>query len=143
MIGIILYFYHIPCSNVRYVLTDFAAIFDNLFFDNFNLWNEERVTQYYVNNYEDALTLANSILVNLTTTKKYYTFERTGNYYSGLAMDTCTVYKLLTSFQDNPDKYTYNNISILVIHAVLGIMTYNANQKLFFNYIILFKLKQS
>lgn len=115
MIGIILYFYHIPFSNVRYVLTDFAAIFNNLFFNNFNMWNEERMTQYYVNNYEDALTLANSILVNLTTTKKYYTFERTSNYYTGLSMDTCTVYKLLTSFQDNPDKYTYNNISMLVI----------------------------
>jgi len=107
MIGIMLYIYHIPCSNLRYVLTDFAVIFNNLLFKNFILWNEERVTQYYVNNYEDALTLANSVLINLAATKKYYSFEKTANYYSDLCMDTCTVYKLLTYFQENPDKYTH------------------------------------
>ena len=99
--------------NVRYVLTVFAEIFNNLFFKNFNMCNEERVTQYYVNNYEDAQTLANNILVNLTATKKYYSFEKTANYYSDLCMDTCFVYKLLSNFQDNPDKY--NNISILLV----------------------------
>ncbi|XP_022170242.1 protein KBP homolog [Myzus persicae] len=80
------------------------AIYNNLFFKNFNMWNEERVTQYYVNNYEDAQTLANSILANLNATKKYYSFEKMASYYSDLCMDTCVVYKLLTYFQDNPDK---------------------------------------
>jgi len=100
------------------VLNVFAEIFNNLLFKNFVLWNEERVTQYYVNNYEDAQTLANNILANLTATKKYYSFEKTANYYTDLCMETCTVYKHLSNFQDNPDKY--NNTSILlIIHAYL------------------------
>ncbi|XP_060848555.1 KIF-binding protein [Rhopalosiphum padi] len=79
-------------------------IFNNLLFKNFNMWNEERVTRYYVNNYEDAQLLANSILINLNRTKKYYTFEKSASYYSDLCMDTCLTYKLLSYFQDNPDK---------------------------------------
>ncbi|XP_016661625.1 LOW QUALITY PROTEIN: protein KBP homolog [Acyrthosiphon pisum] len=79
-------------------------IFNNLLFKNFTMWNEERVTRYYVNNYEDAQTLANHTLVNLTATKKYYSFEKTAIYHTDLCMDTCVVYKLLSNFQDNPDK---------------------------------------
>ncbi|KAL4120729.1 hypothetical protein QTP88_013365 [Uroleucon formosanum] len=79
-------------------------VVNNLLFKNFTLWNEECVTQYYVNNYADAQTLADNILLNLTATKNYYTFEKTATYYSDLCMDTCAVYKLLSDFQDNPDK---------------------------------------
>lgn len=95
------------------MLTVFTEIVNNLLFKNFTLWNEECVTRYYVNNYADAQTLADNILLNLTATKKYYTFEKTATYYSDLCMDTCAVYKLLSNFQDNPDKY--NNILILLV----------------------------
>lgn len=80
------------------------AIFSNLLFKNFNMLNEERMTRYYVNNFEDAQSLVNSIVINLNRTKKYYTFEKTANYYSDLCMDTCLSYKLLSYFQDNPEK---------------------------------------
>jgi len=97
----------------------FSAIFNNLFFNNFNIWNEERVTQYYVNNYDDAQSLANNILVNLNRTKKYYTFEKSANYYSDLCMDTCTTYKLLSYFQDNPDKYNKQITYIIYIIYII------------------------
>jgi len=83
----------------------FSAIFSNLLFKNFNMVNEERMTRYYVNNFEDAQSLVNSIVINLNRTKKYYTFEKSANYYSDLCMDTCLSYKLLSYFQDNPEKY--------------------------------------
>lgn len=83
----------------------FSEIFSNLLFKNFNMPHEERMTRYYVNNFEDAQSLVNSIVINLNRTKKYYTFEKTANYYSDLCMDTCLAYKLLSYFQDNPEKY--------------------------------------
>lgn len=83
----------------------FSVIFSNLSFKNFNMLNEEWMTQYYVNNFEDAQSLVNSIVINLNRTKKYYTFEKTANYYSDLCMDICLSYKLLSYFQDSPDKY--------------------------------------
>lgn len=80
-------------------------IFGNLLFKRFNISHEERVTQYYVSSYEDAQSLANHVLICLNRTKKYYTFEKVATYHAHLCMDICDTYKLLSYFQDNPDKY--------------------------------------
>lgn len=79
-------------------------IFDDLLFKNYNVLYEEYVTQYYVTSYKDAQALANNTLMWLNQTKEYYTFEKAASVYAYLCQESCRTYKLLSYYQDNPNK---------------------------------------